>query len=363
MTSPEPEWVPPPTPKWTPPPGWKEPPYFFSEMEPPIGQSVTLIGPDCWSMGSMMLVEKIAGSPPAGALKVWNDGDSTYCIRPNPEPIQTRLPPSGASADKFFDCAKQAAGYAFGKSTICKVKSWKEGVSSEAETMKFVQKNAPSVPIPELYYYWVDQAWQRSFLLMRRVPGQPLDDAWEKLTPTQRNQIAIETLAQFTSTRLESVDGQGVCDSRLLSEFEGYDEALPKWMPWFHPTYTAEQLTSRLLEEDGAVPPSIGKKFHFYHQDLGPTNIFVADPIPDEDSELPLLAALIDWEHAGYYPRWWIGTTPFVNSAYLLNWKVHPKVKAWGDALGDILGWRGFIPELDWYWAKYDAWVERKGFK
>lgn len=88
--------------------------------------------------------------------------------------------------------------------------------------MKFVQKNAPSVHVPETYYSWVDQEWQRSFVLMHRAPGQSLDDAWEKLTERQQRKIAlelaahVEILAQFTSTRLESVDGQGLGDSHLI---------------------------------------------------------------------------------------------------------------------------------------------------
>ena len=335
-------------------------------MKPPIVQSVTLIGPDCWSMGSMMLVEKITGSPPAEALKVWNDGDSTYCVRPNPEPIMNKLPPTGAPADKFYDCATSAAGYAIGKNTICKVKSWKEGKPSEAKTMEFVRKNAPSIPIPEPYYYWVDEAWQRSFLLMRRVYGQCLDDAWENLTDKQQRQIAAEvaahvkTLAQFTSPRFESVDGKGLTDYLLLFEHEGHDKSLPSFVPRIHPVYTAEQLTAR-VSESGKTPPAVVKEFYLFHDDLGPTNFFLVDPIPDEKSELPLLSAIIDWEGAGYYPHWWIGTVPLVSSSYHLDWKTHPDVTAWREMFTDAVTAEGFVPQDGWYWAYEEAWNKERG--
>ena len=333
-------------------------------MEPPIAQSITLIGPDCWAMGSMMLVEKITGSPPAEALKVWNDGESTYCIRPNPEPITTRLPPPGETGDKVYEAGTQAVCYAIGEGTVCKVKPWKEGRTSEAETLKFVQKNAPSVPVPESYYYWVDEAWQRCFLLMRRAPGQSLDDAWGKLTDLQRRKIAeevathIETLAKFTSTRLESADGKGVRESRLVFEYEGHDKSLPSWVPTIHPRYTAEQLTTRLSEYGTVAPPFI-EAFHFYHQDMGPTNVLIVDPIPEENSELPLISAIIDWEDAGYYPHWWICTAPLVSGAYRLNWKLYQKTDAWQQALADSLEARGLYSNLQWYWPYYDAWAEK----
>lgn len=138
---------------------------------------------------------------------------------------------------------------------------------------------------------------------------------------------------------------------------------MPRWLPKFHPTYTAEQLATRLLKEDGVVPPAIDKEFYFYHTDLSPTNIFVVGPIPDDKSELPLLTAIIDWEAAGYYPRWWISTKPCVNAAYRLNWKVHPHPEAWPEVFADVLIEKGFQEELDWYWAYKDAWKKKRGHR
>ncbi len=156
-----------------------------------------------------MHCEKVTVSAPADAIKVWNDGDSTYCLRRKPEPITNQVSPSGDStAGKFYECAARAEGYAIGKNTICKIKSWAVETTSEAQTLKFVRKNLPFIPTPESYYYWVDKAWNRSYLLMQRAPGQSLENAWKRLTEGQKKRIAAElashvkTLAQFKSSRL-----------------------------------------------------------------------------------------------------------------------------------------------------------------
>lgn len=48
--------------------------------------------------------------------------------------------------------------------------------------------------------------------------------------------------------------------------------------------------------------PALKAEFHFYHPDLGPSNIIVSD-----DGSI---AGIIDWEAAGFYPRFWIATKP-----------------------------------------------------
>ena len=48
--------------------------------------------------------------------------------------------------------------------------------------------------------------------------------------------------------------------------------------------------------------PALEAELHFYHPDLGPSNIIISD-----DGSV---AGIIDWEAAGYYPRFWIATKP-----------------------------------------------------
>lgn len=51
--------------------------------------------------------------------------------------------------------------------------------------------------------------------------------------------------------------------------------------------------------------PAIEGDFHFYHPDLGPTNIMM--------STEGKVVGVLDWEAAGYYPKFWIATKPSVS--------------------------------------------------
>lgn len=58
------------------------------------------------------------------------------------------------------------------------------------------------------------------------------------------------------------------------------------------------------FREDLHPNPEIGKQFHFYHPDLGPGNIIISNN---------QISAIIDWEAAGFSPRFWISTKPSVS--------------------------------------------------
>jgi hypothetical protein len=55
--------------------------------------------------------------------------------------------------------------------------------------------------------------------------------------------------------------------------------------------------------------PSLGERFHFYHADLGPTNILLSDKG----------VFILDWESAGYYPKFWIPLKPYRSGGFNLD--------------------------------------------
>jgi hypothetical protein len=57
--------------------------------------------------------------------------------------------------------------------------------------------------------------------------------------------------------------------------------------------------------------PPIGDRFHFYHADLGPTNILLSDD--------GTIKAVLDWESAGYYPKFWIPLKPYWSGGFNLD--------------------------------------------
>jgi hypothetical protein len=111
---------------------------------------------------------------------------------------------------------------------------------------------------------------------------------------------------------------------------------VPSWIPQlFGPLSPAE------LHPD--IQLKIGETFHFYHADLGPTNILISDNGEE-------ISGIIDWESAGVYPRFWIGTKPLVSAGFYLSpgqdWE---KRKAWSVIFANALEQRGFGPQLDVY--------------
>lgn len=81
-------------------------------------------------------------------------------------------------------------------------------------------------------------------------------------------------------------------------------------------------------------PPDIDALFHFYHADLGPTNIMVS-------ADDGVITAIIDWELAAYHPRVWITTKTVVSSAYWLECATD-EPNLWGEVLGKALEVEGF---------------------
>lgn len=338
------------------------------EMEPPIGQSMSLTSAGRWTMGTRMLCEELTSAPPADAITTWNDGFATYCLRPNPEPITNFLPPPGDPlAGRFRNVGRDSAGYAIGPNTICKIRSWSPPCPIEAESIAFVKKNAPSVPVPNVYYSWVDEPWHRVFMLMQRAPGQLLDDAWLKFTPKQKQQVANEiashvaTLAELTSPRLESAGGHGIRGPSLLSYTPDRSPFLPNWVPDVHPTFTVEEFIAYMHGLSGLQSPDFGDKFHFYHDDLGPENILVVDPVPAENESIkgPLVTTIIDWETAAFYPRWWLSTKFLVCFNTALDWKKHGDVSAWARRVSKAVQKKGFETVCDW-WFEHEKPVNEK---
>jgi hypothetical protein len=84
-----------------------------------------------------------------------------------------------------------------------------------------------------------------------------------------------------------------------------------------------------------------------YHPDLGPTNILVSG---DGDK----VAAIIDWEAAAYFPRFWVATRPASNWAFRLS---HPNSGAdkneWSELFVAALEEKGF-PSLQMAYTKWN---------
>ena len=125
-------------------------------MTPPIGTSVHCLAPDRWMLGSSKVCERTTTKLPSEAIISWEDGEGTYYIRERVEEDDLLLLGSRTETGLVHQAGTAAAVWSIGSSTFCKVKAWCEGLESESDTIHFVAKNAPGVPVPEVIHSWVD---------------------------------------------------------------------------------------------------------------------------------------------------------------------------------------------------------------
>ena len=192
---------------------------------------------------------------------------------------------------------------------------------TEGDAMRLVRDRAPAIPVPELIHFWVDEEWERYFLIQRRIRGETLDRAWWKLTEEEKRGVAKEiafaivTMAAITAPRYQGPDGKAfACDWFRCREPD--EEVWGPRLSDYPGPFTAEEFREYLRRSsDGVEPPEIGSEFHFYHSDLGPANIILAgmetaeDGGSNEDRKKERhvsVAAILDWETAGFHPKFWI---------------------------------------------------------
>lgn len=311
----------------------------FSEMDPRIEDSVTCVGPDHWLLGSLYVCE-VADTVKSESVASWKDNGKTYYVRKSAESDACL---SGESApNRVHHAGTSAAVWKIG-GTFIKVKAWRSGMQLECDTIQFVKSS--SVPVPEVIVSWVDIVWNRSFLILKALEGRTLDHVWDSLSPNQHTQLA-DTIASYckelagrTSGRLMTERGCSIQDE-FLTQHPPHEE--PPWRPWTLGPYSPSQLQaylSRSSQWEGHIGP-----FYFYHADLGPSNILVS-----EDGGV---VGIIDWESAAFYPRFWVGTKPFVSAGFILErasqrW-------AWAKLLAGSLERTGFPPNVALYreWRK-----------
>jgi hypothetical protein len=146
-----------------------------------------------------------------------------------------------------------------------------------------------------------------------------------------------KTLSSSTSEKLMSANRSGIVEP-FLSALAPKSE--PSWRPQiFGPCF---QIDLRSLFTGSVVFDSCSR-FHFYHADLGPTNIMVR-----KDGSF---VGIIDWESAAFYPMFWLGTKPVISAGFFLHgW--NEKKRDWVVHLTSALEKEGFPSDLE----KYCAW-------
>ena len=182
--------------------------------------------------------------------------------------------------------------------------------------MNLIRERAPSIPVPENISFWVDKGWDRTFLIMRRVHGVVLDDIFLDLSTTDQIQVTTELadyvkrVSEITAPYLQSADGEPLRSTSLLNHPAPLVE--DTWDPIHEPLpgpLTVEEFRAGICQgSDGVEPPAMDSEFHLYHNDMSPGNIILSgtDKPKEVGKSHVHVAGIIDWERAGFYPKFWI---------------------------------------------------------
>ena len=287
-------------------------------IEPHINASIWPTEDGKWVMGNLMLCERVpeVTKAPSDAIVTWQDSKGeAYCLRPRKDknPAPPYDPANGPIIPRHFT----SAIFEIGTDVLIKVRYAPEGwPRCEGDALRLVREKAPEVLVPEAIHYWHDNEWSRYYLILRRVHGKTLDKAWftlsekDKLSVSKEVAAFIRRTAAITSPLYQGPDSEPVPFFRLVHA-EGvtgmYD---PVYGGWPGP-FTPSEFRAYLKEvTDGLEPPEFDDQFHLYQGDPSPENIIVTGAEtsmaaePGAESKVRV-AAIIDWERAGFYPDFW----------------------------------------------------------
>lgn len=277
-----------------------------------------------------MLVETIVDLTPREEDQeaVWKIGNKVqFRARPLPEELLELFDDSKVIVPPRELSNRSVGIYELGHGVLLKAKRLGMGGSAaEPAAMQLIRKEAPSVPVPEVFHHWRDEVWFCHFTLMRQVPGMDIGSVWFALAPEHQQRLAEEvavhmhTVAQITTETSQRADGTPEYDQRVMSDPVMWEE--PR--EFIEPPYIDYHLTAKQiydgLEARGDTYYTLeemGDRFHLCHMDASPHHFFIADntgsakyewmtaeTIPLEEQESMHVSGIIDWERSGFFLRY-----------------------------------------------------------
>ncbi|KAB5554692.1 serine/threonine protein kinase [Coniochaeta sp. 2T2.1] len=196
---------------------------------------------------------------------------------------------------------------------------------SEGATMQFVAENT-SIPVPKVYCSFIHM--NRAFIVMERLPGLGVPKVWKTLSEAQLDSICQQLRSMLDELRaLPPPPGTGVqnCVGGSLRDFRiphcrprmGPFKTIQEFHLWLRegfrldndPETTPEEaeLRQMVVKQDGPWPPPV-----FTHGDLNASNVLV---------EGDKITGIIDWETAGWYPRYWEYTSVWYGNRISKGWQ------------------------------------------
>jgi aminoglycoside phosphotransferase (APT) family kinase protein len=188
--------------------------------------------------------------------------------------------------------------------------------SSELEALEYVAKHT-SIPVPKVFGTY--RSLGRLYIEMEYVPGMDLQAAWRGLSPEQKKAIVNMVASYISQLRSLEQPRKEVVGSAGLNECLDHRIGSAPFGPFQdHATFHSFLRRHIPLENSGEVFGEEVKRCHsrsyrscFTHADLCPRNIIVNSG---------KVAAIIDWEHGGWYPEYWEYTKAHFGLINMLDW-------------------------------------------
>ncbi|KAE9989986.1 hypothetical protein EG327_001998 [Venturia inaequalis] len=314
---------------------------MFCPMSPPIEASVRKISPDVWMLGSKMICERIRAVG-GNCVASWSDeSGNLFQLRQQQTSAQDLVDAEIDAHRRIHFAGTSAAAWKIGDA-YCKVKSYVPGMEYEADSISFFRSKVPAIPLPEVIHSWVDEELCRTFLILGQVKGKTLAESWHLLSSKQRTTIArtvasfCTLLAQNSESSLQSVAGRSIYEPHLT---KSPYQSRPSWMLCPLGPFKPHELAQYLGESQLATLPVIPDTFYFYHADLGPTNIII--------SKEGHIEGVLDWESAGFFPKFWIATKPLISAGFNLPQESDADRYAWANMFSAALEVEGFEVAMD----------------
>lgn len=207
---------------------------------------------------------------------------------------------SYSSHVKLFYGASRRGTWAIGSDVIMKERP-DEGPKTEVTTLNFLASHHENkIPAPKVIRDWVDSDGQY-FVLLERIKGQTLEQAWTSLSESQKIAIADQVLdarqqlRSITSLSMQSVDNTPCYPGLLFFDLEPHGPFNSDLELWNALVPTLPDLPHRVLEGLKRSMPKC-EPYVLTHCDLNLGNIIFQNG---------KLVGILDWEYAAYYPVWW----------------------------------------------------------
>lgn len=183
----------------------------------------------------------------------------------------------------------------------------------EGRTMMFIREQT-GLPVPLVYALFRDCQTGKSYIIMERIAGTNLQEAWPSLSLVQKDVVSaklknyLDRMRSIPSPKAYcSVGGKPLRDPlfwtgdesrRLDGPFDSESElndALVKV------SFSSEQIRGKVDYLRKHLPTVLnGHPAVFTHADLQRKNIMIRI-----ESNSDISITLLDWETAGWYPSYW----------------------------------------------------------